>query len=76
MLFSLKKETGHERPKDKKQKWKKQKQMKRYYAPPVPHRHPDMNQPAATYAIPPIIHNNNIMDTEFLVHYQYTILLN
>ena len=50
--------------------------MKRYYAPPVRHRHPDMSQPPATYPIPPIIHNNNRMDTEFLVHYQYTILLN
>ena len=32
-----------------------------------PHPHPDTNQPPPTYAIPPIIYNNNTMDTEFLV---------
>ena len=32
-----------------------------------PHTHPDMNQPPPTYPIPPIIHNNNTMDTEFLI---------
>ena len=37
-----------------------------------PHPHPDMNQPTPTYPIPhlshpPIIQNNNTMDTEFQV---------
>ena len=32
-----------------------------------PHPHPDVNQPPPTHPIPPIIYNNNTMDTEFLV---------
>ena len=32
-----------------------------------PHPHLDKNQPPGTYSIPPVIHNNNKMDTEFLV---------
>ena len=31
------------------------------------HLHPDMNQLPPTYPLPPIIFNNNTMDTEFLV---------
>ena len=38
------------------------------YLPPIPHPHPDMNQPPPPPPMPfPIIHNNNTMDTEFLV---------
>ena len=32
-----------------------------------PHPNSDMKQPPPTYPIPPVIHNDNIMDTEFLV---------
>ena len=32
-----------------------------------PHPHHDVNQPTPTAPIPPIIYNNNTMDTEFLV---------
>ena len=32
-----------------------------------PHPHADINQPPPTYPIPAIIHNNNAMDTQFLV---------
>ena len=69
MLYSLKKETGHERPKDKstnKSKQTKNKQRDSTH-PLSPHPNPDMNQPPPTYPIPPIIHNNNMMDTEFRV---------
>ena len=64
MLNSLKKETGHERTKDKstnkKALWDKT-------HPLSPHPHPNMNQPPPIYPTPPSIHNNNTMDTEFLV---------
>ena len=56
MLYSLKKEARHERTKDK----SANKKNYEINPPSVPHPHPDMNQPL-------IIHNNNTMDTEFLV---------
>ena len=64
MLYSLKKEKGHERQKDKSTNNKK---LGDKTHPLSPHPHPDMNQPPHTYPIPLIIHNNNTMDTEFLV---------
>ena len=46
-------------------------QIKKYYklipTPCPPHPHPDMNQPPPDLSHPPIIHNNNTIDTEFLV---------
>ena len=57
MLYSLKKETGHERPKDKSTNTH----------PLSPHPHPDINQPLPHVSHPPIIHNNNTMCTEFQV---------
>ena len=68
MLYSLKKETGHETPKEKstnKNKQTKDKLTDNTH-PLSPHRNPDMNQPPPL-SHPLIIHNNNIMDTEFLV---------
>ena len=70
MLCSLKKETGHERPKDKSTNKNKQKNKLRDNTHSLsPHPNPHMNQPLPTYPIPhpPIIHNINIMGTEFLV---------
>ena len=61
MLYSPKKETRHERPKDKNTNNNKKKRDNTH--PLFPHPLPDMNQPPS----PPIIHNNNTMDTEFLV---------
>ena len=64
MLYWLTKETGHERPKykgtNKKKLWDNTQPLS-------PNPHPVMNQPPSTYPIPPMIHNNNTMDTEFLV---------
>ena len=57
MLYSLKKETGRERPKDK--STNKKKTMKEYtpcYESTTPH-----------LCHAPIIHNNNTVETEFLV---------
>ena len=63
MLYSLKKETGHERPKDKSTN------KKNYEIIPTPcpptHTLIWINHPHLSH--PPIIHNNNTMDTEFLV---------
>ena len=40
----------------------------RSYPPSVPpHSHPNTNQPPPELSHPPIIHNNNTMDAEFLV---------
>ena len=55
MLYSLKKQTGHERPKDKSTK-KKVRQYPPLVPPPTPH-----------LFHPPIIHDNNTISTEFLV---------
>ena len=66
MLYSLKKETGQKRLKDKstnKNKTKK-KQSKRQYPPPVPPHKPRYESITPHLSHPPIIHNNNIMDTE------------
>ena len=63
MLYSLKKETGHERPKDKSTN------KKNYEIIPTPcpptHTLIWINHPHLSH--PPIIHNNNAMDTEFVV---------
>ena len=64
MLYLLKKETQHERTKDNSTN---KKILQDNTHPLSPHPHPDMNQPPRTYPIPLIIHNNNTMDTEFLV---------
>ena len=63
MLYSIKKETGYERPKDKSTNTKNYEII-----PPLsPLPHPDINQPPPYLFHPPIIHNNNTMDTEFVV---------
>ena len=63
MLYSLRKEAGHDRPKEKNTNKNK---LRDNTQPLSPQPNPDMKQPPPTYPIP-IIHNNNIMDTEFLV---------
>ena len=63
MLSSLKKETGHERRKHK----STNKKLWGNTHPLSCHPHPDMNQPPPPPIPSPIIHNNNTMDTEFLV---------
>ena len=69
MLYSLKNETGHERTKGKSTS-KKNKLWDNTHPLP-PHPHSNMNQapppPPPNLCHPPIIHNNNRMDTEFLV---------
>ena len=58
MLYSLKNETGHEST------------NKKNYDNTHPlslHPHPDMNLPPPHLSHSHIIHNNNTMDTEFLV---------
>ena len=65
MLYSLKKQTGHERPKDK--STNKIKKLWDNTHPLSPHPYHDMNQPPPTYPVHPMIHNNNTMDTEFQV---------
>ena len=63
MLYSPKKETQHERLKDKSTN---RKNLWDNTHPLSPHPHPDMNQPPHL-SHPPIIHSNSTMDTEFLV---------
>ena len=63
MLYSLKKETGHERPKDKSTN-KKNYEIIPTPCPPI-HTLIWINHPHLSH--PPIIHNNSTMDTEFLV---------
>ena len=61
MLYSLKKETWHERAQIKKNKlWDNTHTL-------FPHPHPDMESTTPHLSPPLIIHNNNKMDTEFLV---------
>ena len=68
MLYSLKKETGHERPKDKStNKNKQKKQTKRLYPPPLTPPKPQYESITPHLYHPPIIHKKNIMDAEFLV---------
>ena len=60
MLYSLKKETGHERPTDKSTKTKtKQKKAEMIFTPWYESTFPHLSHP-------PIIHNNNTIDAEFL----------
>ena len=66
MLYSLKKVTGHERPKEKSTNKKKNKQTERWYPPLPSHPLPDINQPPPPFSSP-IIHNDITIDTEFLV---------
>ena len=70
MLYSLKKETGYERPKYKSTKKLKNLWDNTHLLSPNPH--PDMNQPPPApmpppTPTPPIIHSNDTMDTEILV---------
>ena len=68
MLYSLKEGTGHERPKDKSTNKNKKHKLRHNTHPLSPHPHPDINQlPPPHLSHPPIIHNNNTLDTEFLV---------
>ena len=68
MLYSLKKETGHERPKDKStNKNKQKKQTKTLYPPPLTPPKPQYESITPHLYHAPIIHNNNAMDTEFLI---------
>ena len=81
MLYSLKEEIGHqdeiEERRDRDQKTKAQIKIKKkklrdntIILTPCPHPHPNMNQPCPPpphLSHRPIIHNNNILDTEFLV---------
>ena len=60
MLCSLKKETGHERPKDKTTNNKKKLWDNTQAHTLIWINHPHLSHPL-------IIHNNNTMDTEFLV---------
>ena len=56
--------------KRKKAQAKKPKKLWDNTHPLAPNPHPDINQTPfhpPTYSMPPIIHNNNTMDTEFLV---------
>ena len=56
--------------KRKKAQAKKTKKLWDNTHPLAPNPHPDINQTPfhpPTYSMPPIIHNNNTMDTEFLV---------
>ena len=66
MLHSLKKETGYERPKDKSTN-KNKKTTYEMISTPCPPTHTMIwiNHPHRSH--PSIIHNNNTMDTEFLV---------
>ena len=68
MLYSLKEETGHERLKDKSTNKKKKIQTKREYPLPVPPPTPWYESTTPHLSRLPIIHNNNTMGTEFLVH--------
>ena len=63
-IHSLKKETGHERPKDKSTNKNKNYDIIPTPCPPT-HTLIWINHPHLSR--PPIIHNNNTMDTEFLV---------
>ena len=66
MLYSLRKETGHERPKDKSTNKQKTKNNEIITTPCLPtHTLMWINHPHLSH--PPIIHNNKTMDTEFLV---------
>ena len=66
MLYSLKKR--QDMRDQKKKAHKKNKKSYEIIPTPSPHHpHPDINQPPPIYPITPIIHNNNTMDTEFLV---------
>ena len=51
MLYSLKEEAGHERPKDKSTNENKKYKLRDNTNPLSPHPHPDMNQPPPTYPI-------------------------
>ena len=62
MLYSLKKETAHERPKEKSTNKNKTYEITPTPCPPPIPWYEPTNHPT-TY---PIIHNNNTMDTEFL----------
>ena len=63
MLYSVKKEAGHERPKGK----SKNKKNQRDNTHPLSHHiHSDMNEPPLDLSHPPIIPNNT-MDRGFLV---------
>ena len=53
MLYSLKKETGHERSKDKSTNKNKKNKLKDNTHPLSPHPNPDMKQPLPTYPIAP-----------------------
>ena len=53
MLYSLKKVTGNERPKDKSTRRKNDKKAMRKYHPLSPYPHPDMNQTPTTFNISP-----------------------
>ena len=65
MLYSIKKETGHETPKDKSTNEKKLWDNTHPLSPPTTHTLIWINHPHLSH--PPIIYNNNTMDTEFLV---------
>ena len=70
MLCSLKKETTHERTKNKSSNKKNSEIIPTPWPPPLP-LPPDiqtwMNEQPSHLSHPPIIHNNNTMYTEFLV---------
>ena len=65
MLYSLRKETGHERPKDK--STNKNKKNSEIITTPCPPSTPWYESTTLNLSHAPIIHNNNTMDTEFLV---------
>ena len=69
MLYSLKKETGHDRPKDKSinKNVKKNKQTMEQYPPLVPPPTPWYESTTPHLSLSPIIHNNNTMNTQLLV---------
>ena len=69
MLYSLKKETGHDRPKDKStnKNVKKKKQTMEQYPPLVPPPTPWYESTTPHLSLSPIIHNINTMNTELLV---------
>ena len=72
MLYSLKRETGHERPKNKSIKKKKKKGYEIIPTPcppPPPTPWYESTTPHLSIPAPPplIIHNNNTIDTKFLV---------
>ena len=66
MLYSLKKDTRHETPKDKSTN-KKTKTNYEIIPTPCPPPTPWYKSTTSHLSHPPIIHNNNTMDREFLV---------